>query len=92
MEGLHSTTRSKHIGPARWETDTMTRKERDRANFLARVAEETARQTASDRETARAAKRARWARRGFTPREKVASREEQYARYLDCGPAAWDDR
>lgn len=26
------------------------------------------------------------------PRERVASREEQYARYLDCGPQAWDDR
>ena len=25
-------------------------------------------------------------------RERVASREEQYGRYLDCGPAAWDDR
>jgi len=21
-----------------------------------------------------------------------ASREEQHARYIDCGPAAWDDR
>ena len=27
-----------------------------------------------------------------TPREKIASREEQHARYIDCGPAAWDDR
>lgn len=25
-------------------------------------------------------------------RERHASREEQYARYIDCGPAAWDDR
>ena len=25
-------------------------------------------------------------------REKHASREEQHARYLDCGPLAWDDR
>jgi hypothetical protein len=24
--------------------------------------------------------------------EKVASREVQHARYLDCGPQAWDDR
>ena len=24
--------------------------------------------------------------------ERIASREVQYARYLDCGPAAWDDR
>lgn len=23
---------------------------------------------------------------------KVASREEQHGRYLDCGPQAWDDR
>lgn len=26
------------------------------------------------------------------PKERTASREEQYGRYLDCGPAAWDDR
>lgn len=26
------------------------------------------------------------------PRERVASREEQHARYIDCGPQAWDDR
>ena len=25
-------------------------------------------------------------------RERVASREEQYGRYLDAGPQAWDDR
>lgn len=25
-------------------------------------------------------------------RPKVASREEQHARYLDCGPQNWDDR
>lgn len=25
-------------------------------------------------------------------RKNVASREEQHARYLDCGPSAWDDR
>lgn len=25
-------------------------------------------------------------------RPDVASREEQAARYLDCGPGAWDDR
>lgn len=23
---------------------------------------------------------------------QVASRAEQHARYIDCGPAAWDDR
>lgn len=23
---------------------------------------------------------------------RVASREEQHARYIDCGPGAWDDR
>jgi hypothetical protein len=25
-------------------------------------------------------------------RRHTASRAEQYGRYLDCGPAAWDDR
>lgn len=25
-------------------------------------------------------------------REQHASREEQVARYIDCGPANWDDR
>jgi hypothetical protein len=24
--------------------------------------------------------------------ERIASAEEQHARYIDCGPAAWDDR
>jgi hypothetical protein len=24
--------------------------------------------------------------------EQPASREEQQSRYIDCGPAAWDDR
>ncbi len=24
--------------------------------------------------------------------EKQAMREEQHARYIDCGPQAWDDR
>lgn len=34
----------------------------------------------------------------FAPAKKIkvrpykASREEQHARYLDCGPGAWDDR
>lgn len=23
---------------------------------------------------------------------RIASRDEQHARYLDCGPNAWDDR
>ena len=27
-----------------------------------------------------------------TSRERIADRETQYGRYLDCGPAAWDDR
>lgn len=26
------------------------------------------------------------------PRERIASREVQYARYLDCGPLNWDDK
>ena len=25
-------------------------------------------------------------------KEQVASKREQYAHYLDCGPGAWDDR
>jgi hypothetical protein len=25
-------------------------------------------------------------------RQRVATREEQHARYIDCGPGAWDDR
>lgn len=25
-------------------------------------------------------------------RERYASREEQHARYIDCGPSNWDDR
>ena len=59
----------------------MTRKERDRANFLARVqAEQAARDAARPRRKARKA------------REQYASREEQRARYLDAGPLAWDDR
>ena len=24
--------------------------------------------------------------------ERIASADEQHARYIDCGPAAWDDR
>lgn len=36
-------------------------------------------------------------KRAFQPRARawrnsVASREEQRARYIDCGPGAWDDR
>ncbi len=31
--------------------------------------------------------------RAKAPRkERIASREEQHARYIDCGPANWDDR
>ena len=26
------------------------------------------------------------------PNRRFASRDEQQARYLDCGPGAWDDR
>jgi len=33
---------------------------------------------------------ARGRKRPATPRN--ASRAEQHARYLDCGPGAWDDR
>ena len=31
-------------------------------------------------------------RRQRARRERVASREEQHTRYIDCGPQAWDDR
>jgi hypothetical protein len=31
-------------------------------------------------------------RRGRRAAERHASREEQHARYIDCGPGAWDDR
>lgn len=26
------------------------------------------------------------------PQRRYASKAEQYGRYLDCGPSAWDDR
>jgi hypothetical protein len=60
----------------------MSMKQRDREKFLARQAEEKrARQASSP-----ARKRRR------TPRERIASPEEQHARYIDSGPLAWDDR
>lgn len=31
-------------------------------------------------------------RRRRAVKEKVATRDEQHARYIDCGPGAWDDR
>lgn len=31
-------------------------------------------------------------KRTLVARERVASREEQHSRYLDCGPQAWDDK
>lgn len=31
-------------------------------------------------------------RRRVSVASRVASREEQHGRYLDCGPGAWDDR
>lgn len=37
-------------------------------------------------------KRMRTRRRTVQVQPKSASRTEQAARYLDCGPAAWDDR
>jgi hypothetical protein len=30
--------------------------------------------------------------RGRAVRERQATREEQHARYLDCGPQNWDDK
>ena len=30
--------------------------------------------------------------RAANPKRRFASRDEQHARYLDCGPGAWDDR
>jgi len=58
----------------------MSMKERDREKFLARQTEQ-----AAARKAAQPQKRTR--RRG-----QHASRQEQYGRYLDCGPLAWDDR
>jgi hypothetical protein len=55
----------------------MSMKERNRQTFLERVERE--------REAARPQPRKR-------ARSRVASREEQQARYLECGPLAWDDR
>ena len=31
-------------------------------------------------------------RRGQFGHERYASRQEQHARYIDCGPQNWDDR
>lgn len=59
----------------------MSERERSRLKFLARQAEDQKRQ-ASLRALARVS--------SFKRRPKVASREEQHARYLDCGPQAWD--
>ena len=58
----------------------MTEKERSYVAFRARVEAEKAAQTLK-----RPKRRVRWV-------ERTASREEQYGRYLDCGPLAWDDR
>ena len=57
----------------------MSMKERDREKFLARQAKQRAEQ-----EARRPARKPR--------RSQYASREEQHARYLECGPLAWDDR
>ena len=59
----------------------MTEKERSRAKFLARIAEEQA-----AREAAKPRRKVR------KVREASASYEEQRARYIDCGPLAWDDK
>lgn len=61
----------------------MSEKERSRAKFLARQGK---RQLSADE--IRAAQRHT---RAMARNEKRASREEQHARYLDCGPLAWDD-
>lgn len=56
----------------------MTEKQRSREKFLARVqAEREAREASKPRKRSR---------------ERIASREEQHARYIDCGPQAWDDQ
>lgn len=36
--------------------------------------------------------RARRSRHCAVIADRVATREEQHARYIDCGPQAWDDR
>lgn len=58
----------------------MTCKERDRQRFLARQAAQQAQHMAVKPKRQRRA----------APRH--AGKEEQQARYLDCGPGAWDDR
>lgn len=54
-------------------------KERDRQRFLERQAAQQAQRQAMQPKRRKAS------------RPRVASREEQQARYLDCGPLAWDD-
>lgn len=36
--------------------------------------------------------RKNYLQRSLRKERQLASREEQHARYLDCGPQAWDDR
>jgi hypothetical protein len=50
-----------------------------------RCVREAARREAQRRTTNRGA-------RAASLKPRCATREEQRARYLDCGPAAWDDR
>jgi len=57
----------------------MSMKERDRAKFLARQAEQRTQREARTPPRRRS-------------RPRIASPAEQRARYLESGPLAWDDR
>lgn len=57
----------------------MNMKERMRAKFLAKQAEQSAQRQAAQPPRKRI-------------RQRVADQETQRARYLDAGPLAWDDR
>ena len=61
-------------------------------NMKERYAQRHAERAAREREEAKATKAPARRRRTTTRVSVVASREEQHGRYLDCGPAAWDDR
>ena len=62
----------------------MSMKQRDREKFLARQAQQAEQRQALRRQLGRPRRKA--------SRSEHASREEQNARYLDCGPLAWDDK
>jgi hypothetical protein len=55
------------------------------------VREKQRREKQSNSDPRRLSAAARNIRRGRA-RERIASPAEQHARYIDCGPQAWDDR